>query len=424
MDARLNPQFQAAVNSKLVPGIGGLIMSKSGDVDWKGTWGTTNIDDASAPSFTEHTPILIFSMTKLVASVAALQLVEQGKLGLDDLAEKYVPKITEIQVLDGFEEDGTPKLRAAKKKPTIKHLMTHTSGLSYDFFDPDTLRWRLATGRSPGMYFTGEYANIASPFLSEPGEKYIYGVGIDWLGLVVEAISGVTLPEYIHKHILSPLKMTNSGVQQPAGTRKLDVHMRMGDKLAAVPEFTHMFPAEVHGGGSYLFSTIHDYSQFLLAILNDGEHPVYKERILKPETVQSYLFTDQISQIHPRPDSSGVGVIGTAVPQTSLPAEFLPGVEKTWSLGMMVNTQDCPKGRKAGSGFWCGVTNTYFFVDPAAEKLAVFATSVLPFCDPQVLHLWDEMERAAYGHESKKEIGEKGGNHVCLPLSQQETSTA
>lgn len=424
MDARLNSQFKAAVDAKLVPAAGGVILSKSGDVLWKGAFGTTNLSDASATMFTEHTPSIIYSMTKLVTTVAALQLIEQGKLSLDDPVQKYAREFEKIQFLDGFSEDGTPKLRAPSTKATVRHLLTHTTGLTYDFFDPATLRWRVTVGQPPAPYNQCQILHYQSPLISEPGAKYVYGISTDWLGFVVEGVTGTSLPEYVDKHILKPLKMTDSAFQLPPDASRLNLHARVGDQLISMPEVPEGVKLEFFSGGAGLYSSIHDYSQFLLALLNGGEHPTLKVRILNAETVQSSLFADHMSQMQPPPDTSDIGVIKSSIPQMTAEGELLPGIEKTWSLGLMINKQACPKGRSAGSASWAGLANTCFLLDPTAGKLLVFITSVLPFFDAQALHLWDEMERAAYGHEAKKRLGEEGGNHVCWPSPPTAATTA
>jgi methyl acetate hydrolase len=407
MDARLNKAFQASVDAKKVPGVSAIALDKSGKVLYKGAFGTTNIDDPSAPPITDTTSTTIFSCTKIVTSVAALQLMEQGKLHLDDLVEKHVPKISKLKVLQGFDENGEPKYREPKKKPTILHLMTHTSGLSYDFFDEPTLRWRLWSGGEPATYIaSGKYTDIETPFIFDAGEKYNYGCSTDWLGLVIEAISGAKLDQYVLENILKPLGMNNSGTEFEG--HKFDIHFRGEDgKLTANPALANAVNAEMYGGGHYLYSTLNDFSTFLLALLNNGKHPESGARILQDHTVEEYLFKDQIHKVAP---ADLVGKVISCIPQVSLNGEILPGIEKSWSCGLLLNSQDAPKGRSAGSGFWAGLGNLYYWIDPTAGKLGLFMTEILPFMDLEACHLFDEFERAVYGHEASKEIAEKGSN--------------
>jgi methyl acetate hydrolase len=345
-----------------------------------------------------------------VASVAALQLLEQGKLKLDDLVEKYVPKIQKLKVLDGFDEKEDPKYRDPKTKATILMLLTHTAGFSYDFFDEPSLKWRLWSKRRPANYIaSGQYADVENPLIFDPGEHYSYGCNTDWLGFVIEAISGVRLDQYIEQNILKPLGLNDSGATLKPGARKLDIHFRGEDgKLSANPDLAPATSPEFYGGGHYLYSTLNDYSQFLLTILNNGKHPQSGVRILQDATVKEYLFEDQIHKIC---SQDGIGKITSCIPQVSMNGEFLPGLKKGWSAGLMLNPEGSLKGRSPGSGSWAGLGNLYYWIDPQEGKLGLFMTEILPFMDVEALHLFDELERAVYGHESSKEIGEVGGNY-------------
>jgi len=417
MEARLNKAFQAAVDAKKVSGVAAIALDKSGSVLYKGSFGKTNIDDPNAPVLTDTTPIVMWSCTKLMTSVAVLQLVEQGKLQLDDPVEKYVPKINNIQVLDGFDENGEPKYRAPKKKPTILNLLTHTAGFSYDFFDDATLRWRLHSGRQPASYIaTAQYVDVETPLIFDAGERHNYGSNTDWAGFVVEAISGKRLDHYFEEYILKPLGMNDSGSALKPGARKLDIHFR-GENgvLTPAPDLAPAVNAEMYGGGHFLYSTLNDYSSFLLTLLNGGKHLQSGARILEEATVKDYLFTDHIHKIC-SPDA--VGKVISYIPQVSLNGELLPGLEKGWSCGLMLNPEGSPKGRSPGSGFWCGLGNLYYWMDPKEGKLGLFITEILPFLDPESLFLFDELERAVYGHESSKEIGEVGSNYGPFPVAQ------
>jgi methyl acetate hydrolase len=410
MEARLDQAFKAAVDSKKMPGCGGIIMDTSGDVLWKGAFGLTNTTDPAAAACGVDTPMLLFSCTKLVTSILALQLLEQGNLKLDDPVEKYCPEFAKLQVLEGFDDEGKPKYREPKTKATILHLLTHTAGLAYDFFEPAMLQWRIANGMQPASTMSaGVKRTYEGPLLFEPGQEYCYGMNTDWLGFVIEGITRKKLADFVDEKINKPLQLKNTGRRFEEGQARMAVHMRSEDgNLIAVPDLQPLADPEVHGGGEFMTSSIEDYAQILLTLLNRGKHPILKVRLLKEETVQNYLFKDLISQIC-SPDK--VGFVPSAIPQLTATGEFLPDVKKTWSAALLLNEEDAPKGRKAGSGGWAGLGNLYYHVDPTAGKLAFFATSLFPFFDPESLHLWDEMERAMYGHESKKSLGEEGGNH-------------
>lgn len=371
MEARLNSALNAAVQSKEIPSVAAIAMDAAGNILYRGAFGTTDLGDPNAPPYTPSTITMMWSCTKIVACVAALQLFEQGKLKLDDLVEKYVPAIQDIPVLEGFKEDGEPILRPAKKKPTILNLMTHSSGFSYDFFDKNTFQWRVKQNQGVGEYVAvGSKSCLNSPLQFEPGSKFQYGVSIDWVGFVVEAISGMTLNEYIQKNILEPLGLKNTGSHYEEGAPRLVVHLRgEDDSLVSHPEIKAALSPEVYGGGHYLYSTLDDFSNFLLTLLNYGTHPKSGVKILNEATVKEYIFGDQLSKIC-SPD--GVGVVkDVPVPALSNEGEFLPGIRKVWSCGLMINTEPNPHGRREGSGAWAGLGNIYFWVDPKGGKVSL-----------------------------------------------------
>ena len=254
----------------------------------------------------------------------------------------------------------------------------------------------------------GAMKNFESPLNADPGSRYEYGINTDWLGFVVEAVSGMPLNEYVEKNILKPLGMNDSGSHVKEGTSHMITHLRGEDgNLTAAPPVACATAPERFGGGHFLYSTLDDYSTFLLTILNNGTHPTTKTKILKAETVKEYLFKDQIPKIC---SNKGVGVIETANPGLSVEGEFLPGLEKGWSCGLMLNLEDSPKGRSAGSGSWAGLGNLYYWLDPKRGKLGLVMSAILPFMDQEVLHLFDGLERAVYGHDSASKPGEKGAN--------------
>lgn len=412
MNPQLNSLFEATAKEKKVPGVAAIALDRSGNVLFKEAYGVINLDDPAAAPVTSKTPVMIWSCTKLVTSVATLQLVEQGKLHLEDPVEKYVPDITKIEVLDGFKPDGEPILRAPQKKSTVLNLMTHTAGFSYDVFSKETLRWRTQMGQNLSEYVAMK--NFETPLNADPGSRYEYGINTDWLGFVIEAISGMPLNEYVEKNILKPLGMNDSGSHVKEGASQFVIHLRGEDGgLTAAPPIACATAPERYGGGHFLYSTLDDYSAFLLTILNQGTHPTTKTQLLKADTVKEYLFNDQIPKIC---SNKGIGVIETASPILSSEGEFLPGLEKGWSCGFMLSLEDSPKGRSAGSGSWAGLGNLYYWLDPKGGKLGLVMSGILPFMDKEVLRLFDELERAVYGHESGSEVGAKGGNFSVVPL--------
>lgn len=415
MESRLDSALEEAITSKRLPGIAAIALDKSGDVLYKGVYGKTSISDPKASALTSSTPIPVWSCTKLVTSVAALQLLEQGKLSLSDPVEKYIPIVKDIQVLDGFNDDGSPVLRAPKTEMTVLHLMTHTAGLSYPSFDQPTVQYQTHVKQNPAAAMTmvtGKMKDFFTPLASDPGTKYTYGINTDYLGFVVEAVSGMAIDDYIQQHIFDPLEMRHSGSHlKPECSDPFITHFRGEDaSLTAQPGFTGNTTPGVLAGGHYLTSTLDDYSAFLLTILNNGTHPKTGVQILKPDTVKDYIFTDQVKHC----PTDGIGTLSGAIPFLSNTGTMLPGVKKTWSCGLMLNLDDHANGRNAGSGAWAGLGNLYYFLDQKAGKLAFIMCATLPFLDKEVLHLFDELERALYDKGSAGSVGEKGSN-FALP---------
>jgi len=428
MEARLNSAFETAVKEKKLAAVGAIALDRDGKIIYKGAFGTINLNDPNAEPFTTSTPYMGWSTTKLVTSVAALQLIEQGKLKIDDPVEKYVPRVSENKVLTGWNEDGTPQLRAPKNKVTILNLLTHTGGYVYDFLNGDNLRYKIFKKVDPSMTNLGNVEQYHdSPFAFEPGTAHEYGINLDILGLVIEAISGQKLPEYFKEHIFKPLDMKDTGAQPEFGSKgsetNLIVHHRGADgSLTANPAVQFPKGAEFHGGGHFLYSTLDDYaSKLLVTILNGGAHPLSGARILQQATVAEFLFKEKLEAAVGVP-ATGAGVLKAAVPQLCNDGELLPGLRKSWSCGLLLNLEASPTGRSAGSGAWCGLGNIYYWIDPVAGKTGLLATEVLPFLDEEALALFDEFERAVYGHPSAKE-GERR-NYITKPaaVGQQEAA--
>ena len=411
MEAQLDPIFQAAIDAKTVPGVAGVAMDVSGKVLFSKGYGHTTFGDANSAKVTPQTSCVVFSCSKLVTCVAALQLVEQGKLNIQDPAKKYVPEIAKIQRLHGFHADGSPDLRPPEKDILVLHLFTHTAGFSYDFFDQDTLKYRIAAGETPCAYMSrNAREDFNTPLLFEPGSAYSYGISIDWLGFIVASISGLTLAEYADKHIIQPLGLKNMGVSLSEEQEKnfltvcaKDVDGNLTPSPVKLPE-----NPEVYGGGHFLYSSCEDYANFLVTIVNNGTHPITNVQILKPDTVRDYIFTDMIPAVGC--SDKGIGDITASVPALSRTGTFLPGVKKGWSLGVMMANEQVPNGRRKTSGSWAGLGNSYYWMDPVAGKLGFVVSGILPFFDPDILHLVDALERAVYNKSMANAVGEDGSN--------------
>jgi CubicO group peptidase (beta-lactamase class C family) len=321
-------------------------------------------------------------MTKAVATTAALQLIEQGRLGLDDTVESVLPEFGALQVLDGFDENDRPKLRAPAGKATIRQLMTHSSGLGYFFLSEKLARYHAVTG-APHV-FTGLKASISVPMAHDPGTAWEYGVSTDWLGLVVEKVSGSSLATYLKQHVYEPLRMNEStfAPTPEQRSRLLRVMQRQADGSLA-PSALDLPPAsEWDAGGHGSYGTVQDYGRFVRAWLNDGRG------VLKPETARMAL-QDHLGGLElPQVLKSQMPVLSNDVP--SLP------FGQSWGLGFHLMLDNVPGARSAGTADWAGVFNSYYWIDRTKGVGGVLMTQLLPFFDMGVVETLMGFEGAVY----------------------------
>ena len=327
------------------------------------------------------------SMTKAITSVAAMQLVEQGKLDLDKPIGNVVPELAAPQVLDGFDDAGAPRLRPAKRPITLKHLLTHTAGFGYEVWDADLVRYVKASGIPSTT--TAKLASLRLPLVFDPGERWEYGINIDWVGRAIEAVTGQPLAVYFRQHILGPLGMadTDYAISPAQQQRLVRVHQRKPD--GALEPITPPDPPwrEFWSGGGGLYSTARDYMIFLQALMNQGRFR--GGQLLQPKTV-ALMNQNQIGDI-------AAGILKTTAPSRSNDVDFFPGIPCRWGLAYMINTQPGPNGRSAGSLTWAGIFNTYYWLDPQKRVAGVFLTQVLPFADGPAVQIYGDFEKAVYG---------------------------
>jgi methyl acetate hydrolase len=382
--ARIDGVLRQAVDAKEVPGVVAMAATDKG-VLYEGAFGTRDL--AKGPAMTLDTVFRIASMTKAVTCVAAMQLVEQGKLKLEDPVPNIDPAISSPQVLEGFDAAGAPKLRPAKRPITLRHLLTHTAGFSYEIWDANTTRYVKTTGMP--SFGTLKIAALRMPLAFDPGDKWEYGVSIDWVGRIVESISGQPLDAYFRDRIFGPLDMKDTGyVASPEQrSRQAIVHQRQADGSLAPQPLETQFTPEFWPGGGGLYSTSRDYLAFLQALLHGGSFK--GARLLKPETV-ALMGQNHIGDIP-------AGIMKTELPARSNDVDFFPGAQIRWGLGYMLNMQPGPNGRSAGTVSWGGIFNTYYWLDPAKHVTGLIMTQILPFADPRALKLYGQFENGVYG---------------------------
>jgi methyl acetate hydrolase len=384
LHTQIDTALRQATEHKDVPGVVAMAANDKGII-YEGAFGTRDL--AHGPEMTLDTIFRLASMTKAVTSVAAMQLVEQGKLQLEQPIGNVLPELAAPQVLEGFDDAGAPRLRPAKRPITLHHLLTHTAGFGYETWDPNLIRYVEVTGTPSGT--TGKLASLRLPLVFDPGERWEYGINLDWVGRAVEAVSGQPLEVYFREHIFLPLGMTDtayvvSSAQQP---RLASVHQRQADgslEPIAAPDPPWR---EFWSGGGGLYSTGRDYLTFLQMLLHQGSFK--GARLLRPQTV-ALMGQNQIGDID-------AGILKTAMPQRSNDVDFFPGIPCKWGFGYMINTKPGPNGRSAGSVTWAGIFNTYYWLDPRKRIAGVFLTQILPFADYKAVALYGAFERGVYG---------------------------
>lgn len=383
-----------------VPGVSAAVTDRLGTI-YQGSRGVRNT--GTGEPFEPDTVCAIFSTTKAIAGTACLQLVEDGLLDLDAPAKEYVSQLGEIQVIEGFDSEGKPKLRAPRRDVTTRHLLTHTAGFAYDFFNETYTR--LANGQGQPWVVDASWKSIKTPLLFDPGEQWEYGTNIDWAGMVVEAITGRRLGEVMKTRILGPLGMTDTAFTMTPSmkARQATIHAREDGDGSLIPLDGVTLPQEpeLHMGGHGLYGTATDYVKFIRMWLNEGRSDS-GEQILRPETVEmaSRNHLPQGMHIKMLP---GVGASNTAKsilpvskPRLSNDAEFFPGMPKSWALTFMINEEPAPTGRPAGALAWAGLANLYYWIDRKNGVGGFWATQIFPFADPTSVAGFLEMERATY----------------------------
>jgi CubicO group peptidase (beta-lactamase class C family) len=297
------------------------------------------------------------------------------------------PTLGAPQVLEGFDSAGAPRLRPAKRPITLRHLLTHTAGFGYDMWDPSLGRYLQTAGLPPRG--TGRVASIRMPLVFDPGERWEYGINTDWVGRLVEAASGRPLDAYFRERIFGPLGMADSGfvTADAQRARQARLHQRQADgTLVPQPLEPPATAGEFWSGGGPLYSTGLDYLRFLQMLLHDGTWS--GACLLRPETV-ALMHRNHTGDLP-------AGVMRTARPEMSSDVDFFPGARVRWGLGYMLNLDQGPNGRSAGTVSWGGIFNTYYWLDPVRRVTGLIMTQILPFADPRVLALYGRFERAIY----------------------------
>jgi methyl acetate hydrolase len=375
--------LRQAADTQAVPGVVAMAVTDRGTL-YEGAFGKRDL--SHGPDMTLDTVFWIASMTKAVTSTAAMQLVEQGKLQLDQPMGTLLPELAAPQVLEGFNDKGEPSLRLAKRPITLRHLLTHTAGFAYDV-------WNGLLGqymKYAGIPRIGTCKNDAlrAPLVFDPGERWEYGISIDWVGKAVEAASGQSLDAYFREYIFTPLGMIDTGfILTPAQqSRLVAMHIRQANGSLEPVQFEMPQNPEFFMGGGGLYSTARDYLAFEQMLLHGGRFN--GAQVLRSETV-ALMSQNHIGDLN-------AGILKTAMPMASNDVNFFPGMDLKWGLSFLINTQQGPTGRSPGSLAWAGAANTYFWIDPTKRVAGVILMQLRPFADNTAVQLHGQFETGVY----------------------------
>ncbi|MDR5644429.1 serine hydrolase domain-containing protein [Burkholderia cenocepacia] len=369
-----------------VPGVVAMVTDRDANC-YEGCAGVRTL--GKDEQMTTDSVFSLFSTTKAMTAVVAMQLVEEGRIALDDPAGLYAPEIDQLQVFEDFSSDGRPRTRPPRRKILVNDLFLHTSGLGYEFFSEGDRAYRMFND-IPSI-IESRFDSIRTVLLHDPGDSWTYGVGTDWLGLIVERVRGARLGDIMRDRLFGPLGMRDIGFRPSESmiSRLTTSHDRAADgRLVPLPGLALPDPPQMDMGGGGLYSTVGEYMKFIRMILSEGAGS--HGRVLKPETVRK-MSEDGLARL-----GLSVGGWRTVNPSLANTGELLPGVDKGWCYMAMTNRTPAASGRSAGSFGWAGLANSYFWIDPAAGMGGYWATQILPFLDAASYPAFLEFEATVY----------------------------
>jgi CubicO group peptidase (beta-lactamase class C family) len=379
----LDDILRTGLQRRKIPAVAAMVATAE-NITYQGAFGKR--DASSNIGVTPDSIFAIASMTKAITSSAALQLVEQDKVRLDEPVSKHISEFAMLQVLDGYDAAGKPKLRSPRTPVTLRHMLTHTSGFCYDTWSGEMVEYEKSAGFS---LRAGIDVAPFVPLMFDPGKRWHYGYSTDWTGKLVEAVSGLTLEQYFQRNICEPLGMKDTSfiVRAEKFDRLVNRHQRQPDGSLKQEVRTLPAPPNVYNGGGGLYSTPGDYIRFMQMILRRGRGPGGRQ-ILKPETV-AMMSSNQIGDLT-------AGKLKSFQPERSSDVNLHPGADDKWGLGFLINTAAYPGGRSAGSLAWAGIANTFYWIDPKQGICATIMMQFLPFVDKEAVGLLGEFERGVY----------------------------
>lgn len=383
LDRQLESLARQAVEAGDVPGVAIVIVGRDGNLH--ATAAGTRCSGQVSAAMTPDSIGWWAGLSQPWTAVLALQLVEQGRVSLDEPAQRWLPALGEVRVLAGF-ANGRPQLRRPARPITLRHLLSHTAGFGIEIWSADLLRYQELTG-APGLLSCRPEA-LQMPLLVDPGERWCYGIGVDWAGRLVEAVEQAPLEAVMHAQLFEPLGVADTGFRlRPAMQARLArLHQRAGEGWVALDLEVGQSPSAHAMGGGGLYGSALGYARFLQMLLADGR--IGRRSVLQSETI-GLLDRNAIGDLRVQP-------LHSVLPWLSHDIDWYPGLDKTWTLAMMRNEQRTATGRPAGGLMWGGLPNASAWVDRASGVAGVVLLQVLPLGDARAQALYCAVERLVY----------------------------
>lgn len=337
----------------------------------------------------------IASCTKLITSIASLQLVERGLIGLDEYVDKHLPELASQPIIN-LKPDGAIELQAAKKSITLRHLLTHTSGATYDWIDEKLIAWRISRGERPALIENGDVAKgYAYPRAYEAGESWAYSGGLDWASLLITRLTNLSFEEYVEAHIAKPLRITSFTwhlSKKPDVARKIMKMSTRKEEGTFADGPTPIWSGEpiAEGGGAGMYATVRDYTSVLADLLKD------EPTLLRKKSVDE-LFAPQLA-----PGSKALAALSADQFARSPALDgSLEGVETNYALGGLLLMKDVKREnyfKPKGTISWTGMPNLVWSVNRERGLALFIAIQVVPWADKNSVDLAGRFETAVWRH--------------------------
>ncbi|KAI1337653.1 Simvastatin synthase [Xylariaceae sp. FL0016] len=366
--------FKDAVADGSIHGAVLLAKDTSGRVNVSRSYGVRSLRDADPekrPPMEIDTPMRIASASKLLSSIMVLQCVDQGLVGLDDTLHKLLPEVAKQKVLTGFDDDGKPIEREPKTPVLVRHLLAHTSGISYALPHPLLTRFRKGQGVEVDQGYDTLDENFQYPLIFDPGTSNTYGPGLDWSSRLIARASGMPTEEFLQKNLVEPLGLTADDM-----TFELQKHPKTQERRS-----------DMTWRADGIYTSPEAYMRVLWSILsNDG-------KLLKPGT-RDFVFEPDLSHDVYKGVEGFLEEFKAWGAGAPVPAE----IKKSVSVAGLVTLEDCDgdRWRRKGNLSWSGLPNFIWNIDPEAGLCSVWAFHLKPSFDPTCMALGKKFEEAVF----------------------------